>query len=876
MKQRQEFDNYSSVNYMPAHSDLYLSWLKEHPLRRLDWDRWLLMSMIGIIIGLVAFLLKQTLAVLDDFKWNRARELASESIIKCWGWTAGISIAFVLISSIIIVFIHPPAGGSGVPETITFLNGIVVHKTQTLRNFIAKFASVVFAVSSGLPCAIQGPIISLGAIIGSGVGQFQSKSLGFRPNWFSRFRNAEDRRTFTTAGVAAGVAAAFNAPIGGLLFAMEDLSSHWNRKLSWQTFFCCCISVSVANSFNSAFDRFKWQGSFGLFNLWVAEPIQVNILMLLPAIILGLIGGVLGAIFTRLNVAIIELRKFLFGKIKNLNLQRLARIIEPCIIVFIMSVIVVLMPNAFQCTEDKSREGNITAPILKQCNMSFNTFQPDEFSCKDNSTYNEAATLLVGSGNRLLSRLVSRGTHRWFHYRTLLAILPVWFFMVSWTAGTSVAGGIFVPTLISGAIYGRAFGLAILDIYTSRTGHQYPIDSYWEWIDPGAIAMLGAGSLLGGVTRLCLAVTMIIVEMSQDIDFVIPVMISIWSAKVVADQLALPLYKFMLNIKSLPYLDAEAEVVIDNEIVNLELYKASHIMASSPKTIHSVESLSTLARLLLGTKHGGFPVVKYDEVTKTDICYGLITRNELYIVMCCDDVYNEEQIGKTVTPTIEWEKISVDYLTDPSAMEERVRTYTKFDQYRNIYVNLEQFIDKSCTKVDQEYSVHRVYTLFRTLGLRHLLVIDSLNRIVGIITRKDLMNFNIHEKLCLFENSLKIDDNLFISSAGCSMEEKGEKDSVVYQILPAVTIPRIDEEIEEGSRKNTITSFDRGSESVAAETEVNDEETLNEILESGENSKRCEENLRKNSLELRNVKRISKSDSVVKFDLSYTDEKTRL
>lgn len=229
-------------------------------------------------------------------------------------------------------FIHPPAGGSGVPETITFLNGIVVHKTQTLRNFIAKFASVVFAVSGGLPCAIQGPIISLGAIVGSGVGQFQSKSLGFQPKWFSRFRNAEDRRTFTTAGVAAGVAAAFNAPIGGLLFAMEDLSSHWNNRLSWQTFFCCCISVIVANSFNAAFDKFKWQGSFGLFRMSVSEPIQVNSLMLIPAIILGIIGGILGAIYTRLNVAIIELRKFLFGKINNLNLQRLVKITEPCII----------------------------------------------------------------------------------------------------------------------------------------------------------------------------------------------------------------------------------------------------------------------------------------------------------------------------------------------------------------------------------------------------------------------------------------------------------------------------------------------------------------------------------------------------------------
>ena len=41
------------------------------------------------------------------------------------------------------------------------------------------------------------------------------------------------RRTFTTAGVAAGVAAGFNAPIGGLMFAMEDLSTFWSKKLCW-------------------------------------------------------------------------------------------------------------------------------------------------------------------------------------------------------------------------------------------------------------------------------------------------------------------------------------------------------------------------------------------------------------------------------------------------------------------------------------------------------------------------------------------------------------------------------------------------------------------------------------------------------------------
>ena len=42
------------------------------------------------------------------------------------------------------------------------------------------------------------------------------------------------RRNFISAGAAAGVASAFGAPVGGLLFAMEEVSSFWSMKLSWQ------------------------------------------------------------------------------------------------------------------------------------------------------------------------------------------------------------------------------------------------------------------------------------------------------------------------------------------------------------------------------------------------------------------------------------------------------------------------------------------------------------------------------------------------------------------------------------------------------------------------------------------------------------------
>ena len=59
----------------------------------------------------------------------------------------------------------------------------------------------------------------------------------------------------------------------------------------------------------------------------------------------------------------------------------------------------------------------------------------------------------------------------------------------------------------------------------------------------------------------------------------------------------------------------------------------------------------------------------------------------------------------------------------------------------------EPYINRSAPHIEENFSLHLTYIIFRTLGLRHLTVVDLANRVVGIVSRKDLMGYNLEEKL---------------------------------------------------------------------------------------------------------------------------------
>ena len=134
----------------------------------------------------------------------------------------------------------------------TYLQGIKVPRLLRTTTLLCKTVGVLFSVGSGLVVGKEGPMIHAGAIVAAGVSQGSSKTFKWRTMWLKRFRNDHDKRDFVSAGAAAGVAAAFGAPIGGCLFAIEEAALYWSQNLTWRTFFCAMCSTLTLNVLLSA------------------------------------------------------------------------------------------------------------------------------------------------------------------------------------------------------------------------------------------------------------------------------------------------------------------------------------------------------------------------------------------------------------------------------------------------------------------------------------------------------------------------------------------------------------------------------------------------------------------------------------------------
>jgi CIC family chloride channel protein len=229
-------------------------------------------ALIGVFAGLLAVAFRQAL----NFSESR-RTVLLESLHQypMWGWMVLPTIggAVGCIVGWVVTRFAPETAGSGIPH----LKGALLHlRTMSWRRVIpVKFFGGVAAIGAGLSLGREGPTVQMGAAVARGLAGLLRAP-------------AADVPQLLSAGAGAGLAAAFNAPLAGLVFVVEEL----HRELSSRTAAGALIAAVCATVVA------QWLGgdtpSFEVFGLTTLPLPQ------LPwAAVVGVLGGVVGVIFNK-------------------------------------------------------------------------------------------------------------------------------------------------------------------------------------------------------------------------------------------------------------------------------------------------------------------------------------------------------------------------------------------------------------------------------------------------------------------------------------------------------------------------------------------------------------------------------------------------
>ncbi|XP_053323002.1 chloride channel protein C-like isoform X2 [Spea bombifrons] len=768
VKKKEDQGTHESLDYLPPHSETYKAYLEEKP-HRSDWDRWVMMGLIGFVVGAMGFLMHQIIDTLFERKWEFVEEyIQHNDFLSTWIYILGMGFAMVIVASGLVVFFCPSGSPSGLPEVIGYLNGASIRHIFNIRTFFGSFLSCALSVSAGIFCGPEAPMIHVGAVVGCGLSQFKSDTLRINLPCFTRFRNSADKRQFITAGAAAGIASVFRAPVGGLLFALEEVASFWDIKLAWQTFFCCLIASFTTEVLSSSFGGFEYQGYFGFFKaeqriiFWVKELLDMSVLAFIPTIIIGVIGGVLGAFFVFLNVQINKVRMKLFNAVSNKCLRQISKLLETLLLLVVTMTVTVFTPYFFSCTPDStvhhftntsdpSHDDHIPWDVSEYNCPPGSTWIGPDGDLNSNHTINQAAALMVKNGKQGIMLLFQRGSHEKYGFPALFTTLVLYFLISCWTAGTAAATGLVVPMLYTGALFGRIVGVILVSMFGVRN------DEYGAWIDPGLFATIGSAAYFSGVSRLTISLTVIMVELTNDVQSIMLIMVAVMVGKTVGDYFNHSLFSSLLQLKCIPYLEAEPCVIHEKKKVNLELFTARDVMKKCA-VIHLKENVFSLAELLNNTSYNGFPIVYSPELGQQEVFLGTITRLELYMLLSNPKVFQKPETNGIDTAVLKYQEVAVEKVPDEGQINSLLQMYSTDPQYQQLFINLEPYINKSAVSVQSHFSLQRTYVIFRTLGLRHLTVVDLQNRAVGMITRKDLILLRLEKRLVKLDSG-KLDSD---------------------------------------------------------------------------------------------------------------------
>ncbi|EMD33680.1 hypothetical protein CERSUDRAFT_67832 [Gelatoporia subvermispora B] len=715
----------NQATHRGPNGELTLRWVWSRLRKIADAGQtWFVVSLVGMCIGVNAALISIITPWLSDIKlgycadgWWLNRQFCcweiegGDNACDSWhpwsdvgaaSWVVYVLFAstFAFVAAHLVRTLAAYAAGSGISEIKCILAGFIMKGYLGFWTFVIKSLTLPLVIASGLSVGKEGPSVHVACCIGNLVAGL-----------FSKFSRSHGKmREILTASSAAGVAVAFGSPIGGVMFSIEEMSSIFNIKTMWRSFFCALMAtftLALMNPYRS--------GKLVLFQ--VTYDRDWHFFEIIFFIILGIFGGLYGAFMVKFNLKVAAFRKKYLAKYPVAEAVTLA---------------------------------TFTAMVGW-----FNRFMRIDMTESMSILFRECES--GGDYDNLCQTSV-----QWPMANSLLLATLVRIALVTVSYGCKVPAGIFVPSMAIGATFGRMVGIMVKALYsahpTSGIFSVCPPDG--PCITPGTYAFLGAAAALSGVMRLTVTVVVIMFELTGALTYILPTMIVLLVTKAVGDFLGTNgIADEMIRFNGYPFLEK------DDHAYNVSV---SSVMKRDLRTL-PVSGL-TVKDIALGTEQymantgvKGFPIISNDG---KNTLMGYIERTELQYVLgrrfrrICSGFLTMVTKGITTDKARIMQDISqatpcsfasdaedhaeVEFsgiVTGPGVgIDEDISLEIIETTARPDVLKLWPWVNQTPLTVSPQLPLEVVMQLFKRLGPRVILVEDR-GMLVGLVTVKDVLHF---------------------------------------------------------------------------------------------------------------------------------------
>ncbi|KAM5204980.1 chloride channel protein 1 isoform 1-T1 [Hipposideros larvatus] len=548
-------------------------------VRRKLGEDWIFLVLLGLLMALVSWSMDYVSAkTLQAYKWSYYK-MQPNLPLQYLVWVT-FPLTLILFSALFCHLISPQAVGSGIPEMKTILRGVILKEYLTLKAFVAKVVALTAGLGSGIPVGKEGPFVHIASICAAVLSKFMSVFSGVyeQPYYYT---------DMLTVGCAVGVGCCFGTPLGGVLFSIEVTSTYFAVHNYWRGFFAATFSAFVFRVlavWNKDADTIT-----ALFRTSFRMDFPFDLKELPAFAIIGICCGLLGAVFVYLH------RQVMLGVRNNKALSQFLakhRLLYPGIVTFVIASFT-FPPGMGQFMAGELMPREAISTLF------------------DNNTWVKH----VGDPESLGRSAV------WIHPQVnvviiifLFFIMKFWMSIVSTTMPIPCGG--FMPVFVLGAAFGRLVGEIMAMIFPDGI----LFDDIIYKILPGGYAVIGAAALTGAVSH-TVSTAVICFELTGQIAHILPMMVAVILANMVAQSLQPSLYDSIIQVKKLPYLPDLGW----NQLSKFTIF-VEDIMVRDVKFVSASCTYRELQTLLQTTTFKTLPLVDSKD---SMILLGSVERSEL-------------------------------------------------------------------------------------------------------------------------------------------------------------------------------------------------------------------------------------------------------